>query len=148
MRWLGLFALAVLAAGCGLFQPVEVTEFVGFTDLRLNDGKLQGALELRVYNPNPYTLHAISSEVDVFVDDELWGHCTLAEPVRIPRDASSDVVLAIETDKKALEGLVKSGLKSLFGGASIVRASGTVRAQQWWMRSDIPVQYTDTLRLR
>lgn len=145
---LGIFALAIFFAGCGWFQPVEVTEIVGFNNLRLTSGTLQGSLQLRVYNPNPYSLHAISSEVDVFVDEELFGHCTLAEPVRIPSDASADVILDIVSEEKVLGSLLKSGLKSLLGGASIVKASGTVTGKQWWIRSEISVEYTDTLKLR
>lgn len=147
-QFLGFCAMAMLIVGCGWFQPVEVTEIVGFDNLRMTSGILQGSLQLRVYNPNPYALHAISSEVDVFIDGELSGHCTLAEPVRIPGDASSDVVLDIISEEKALGSLLKSGLKGLLGGASVVKARGVVTGKQWWIMSEIPLEYTDTLRLQ
>lgn len=141
--------------GCGFYEPVEVTEISGFTDIQWREGKLTGLLEVRVYNPNWYALSATDSQVDLFMDEVLIGHCTLGAPVRVPADASADVALRLESAENVLGTVLEAGFKNLFGSllkggeapANIVHATGTVTGKRWLFEHEILLNYTDTLQL-
>lgn len=146
-----LCLIAVLFAGCGFNQPVEMTAVSGFEGVIWSGGTLEGTLRFRVYNPNPYALHATASEVDLSLDGAPIGHCTLSSPVRVPGDASADVVMHLKTDPDILAAVVRSGFKRLLGGAdavNILHAKGSVTGKRWLFEHDVSIDVTDTIKLR
>jgi LEA14-like dessication related protein len=96
MRLPVLLALAALPQGCAhlrLEPPTTALVSVQVADVGLEGGALE--LQLDVHNPNAYELRTTRIAVGVDLESTNFGNVELTEPVRLPGERTTRVVVPL-----------------------------------------------------
>lgn len=146
MRWFAGMLLVVTLAGC--YHDLEVREVSGLTEGQLTLQGFNGEVDVRVYNPNGYTVKALHSDVALYVRDRRVGAVLLPAPVELPARAESVLRLEVASEPGAIAAILKNELMNfLTGGEVELRAEGTVTGKAWGIPVTVPVRSVERIGL-
>lgn len=126
------------------FQDIKITQ-VRKDSVTLNAQALY-------YNPNIIGGKVIDANIDVFVNDIAIGKLNQTQQIAIPKESEFEVPITIIFNPKQVlnenGGFLQQALKSFFKNELAVRYEGTATMEILNIPFKVPVNYTDTVRLK
>lgn len=106
-------------------------EKLGFNQTTLN-------MNLEYYNPNSFGLKLRSSDLDIYIGEQLLGHSRTDTLVTIPGKKTFLLPIAFHVD---MQNLLRNTFHALSGKEVVVRLKGKVQAGKGGVFFTIPVNY-------
>jgi LEA14-like dessication related protein len=143
---LGYFLIVIFfAIGCS--KPIQPT-YLGYQNLRLGRvGDKNNVLmsDVKFYNPNKYALNVKEAEMDVYFNDRLLGHTSMANMVKLPPMDTTFVPFTIEASATDL----LANTAQIFLNPNVkVRIQGNAKAGRSGIYVNIPINYQRTQRIQ
>ena len=95
-------------------------------------------LDLEYYNPNNFGMQLKNSDLDIFIDGNLFGHSSFDTLIRIPR--RDTFLLPVKFDVE-MQNIFKNALSTLMGKEVIVKLTGKLRIGKANLFMTLPVNY-------
>ena len=142
MRAIKWFILLLVAGICSCKQPKDLIykniENIGMKQAGLNQTTL--SLDIRLYNPNKYSLKLKKADVDVFLNASHLGKVTVNDRVVLPGFDTSSLPVLLDVD---LKNVLPNALQLLLDSKVNLKVTGTIKAGRHGLYITIPVNYEE-----
>ena len=131
MKAKSIFAIALiqlfLLSACS-YEDVEISDIRNFRIEKMQESRMHLAFEVKVDNPNGYSLKVSGSDLDIELNSVPFGKLLLDNPLKVPANHNGYVSVNTSVSTKGAAGkLVAVTLGALMGHTLDVRLYGTVR---------------------
>ena len=130
----------VILTSCGT-SNIREPEYREISEIKLIEiGILQSTagIDLVYYNPNNFGMQLKNSDLDIFIDGNLFGHSSFDTLIRIPR--RDTFLLPVKFDVE-MQNIFKNALSTLMGKEVIVKLTGKLRIGKANLFMTLPVNY-------
>lgn len=135
-----LLAIVTLFSSCS-FQDLEIRNVENFEIEKTENGKVEGVMKVRIYNPNNFAITVTNADLDVFAANVRVGDAHLSKKFKI--SAKSEETYDIEVDAN-IQNLLTGGLGSLVsvlsGKKPKVMLEGELKARSFLISKTIPIK--------
>lgn len=149
MKLLWGYMALMLLTGCQWYQELEVVSVQGLSKAHWTLQGVDGALEVVVFNPNPFPVKAVAVDLALYAGDARIGTVQLPGQQVLARQSQSPLKLEFSSVPGALLTLIQN---ELFGflkkGDLEIRAEGTVTAKAWGLTLTFPIQATEAIQIQ
>jgi LEA14-like dessication related protein len=137
-KYCAILFFVFFAAACR--QPKELVyqgvQNIGFKQAGMQKATL--AMDVRLYNPNSYTLKLKKSEIAVFLNGNPLGAITISGGTYISKLDTSSIPVTLDVDvKKAIPNLLQAAMDN----AVDLKVSGQIRAGRHGIFIKVPIEY-------
>lgn len=142
-----LMIIGLVASSC-TFKDLELKGVEGVELGKVNNGKIDGIMKVRIYNPNSFPITITKAKFDVFSSDVRIGDANLSRKFKIK--ANSEETYDVEIDanvKNLLTGGLGGLVNMLAGNKPKVTLDGNLKARSFLISKTIPVKFETTLPL-
>ena len=139
----GLFL--VCTAGCSKPRALQYIDVQHFGINELGRGKFNLAAELKFYNPNPYKLRLKHAEMNLYVNNQYFGHSVLDTLMVIPR--ADTFLIPVSMKDVELKKVVMNGLGALLSNEYSIRLDGNARVGKAGFYHTFPLNYEGKQKL-
>jgi LEA14-like dessication related protein len=144
-HWLLLLVLITLQ-GCRVYRDVE---FKGVKETRFTSFSAKGVsceFDVEIYNPNPYKISLISSEVDLFMEGTRLGHVALPVSAVLAPEEKTTLKLSCTADTESIPKLLGGAIGLVFKKDIVIEGKGVITAKAFMISKTVPVDFTQRLR--
>lgn len=134
-----VISITVFLAGCKEPKDLEFKEIrnsklgnIGFSKATLTG-------DVVLYNPNNFSLELSRMDLDIYVENTLFGHTSQTVQVKVPSRQEFTLPLTLDVD---IKNLLKNGALSLMNKEVNIRALGSVKVGKMGVYKSFPVDYT------
>jgi LEA14-like dessication related protein len=146
-RGYGLLLLLILTLqGCRLYRDVE---FKGVKDTRFTSFNAQGVsceFDVELYNPNPYKITLMQSEVDLFLEGTRLGKVQLPSLAVLNGEEKMLLKLTCTAEPSSIPKLVGGAIGLVFKKELVIEGKGAVTAKAFLVTKTVPVEFTQRIR--
>jgi LEA14-like dessication related protein len=132
----GMVIMAFLS--CSSPRALEYHTYHNFSIQSLGFNKSEISLDLEYYNPNNYGMQLKSTDLDIFINGNLFGHSSLDTLIRIPRKDTFNIPVKFDVN---MQSIFKNAWNTLIGKEVLVRLSGKVKVGKANVFMSFPVNY-------
>jgi len=132
------FLLALTILSCSAPKALEYKTYHNFSVEKLGFNTSAIKLDLEYYNPNNFGMQLKNSDLDIFIDGNLFGHSSFDTLIRIPR--RDTFLLPVKFDVE-MQNIFKNALSTLMGKEVIVKLTGKLRIGKANLFMTLPVNY-------
>lgn len=148
-RIFALFCIAlsiVVLSSCTAYRDVEFkgvkqTRFTGF-----NASGVSCEFDVELFNPNPYKISLISSEVDLFMEGNRLGHVALPVSAVLAPEEKTTLKLSCTADAESIPKLLGGAIGLVFKKDIVIEGKGEITAKAFMISKTVPVEFTQRLR--
>ncbi len=136
VSYIALFILIISACR----QPKDLV-YQGIENFKLQKVGLAGtnmSIDIRMYNPNSYSLKLKKADVDVFINDTRVGKMTVDGKYTINRLDTFVLPVLLTVDMK---NVLPNALQLLFNSNVNVKLTGTIKAGRHGAFLSVPINY-------
>ena len=141
------YSLMVIFFAIGCSKPIQPT-YLGYQNIRLGRvGDRNNVLmsDIKFYNPNKYALNVKEAEMDVYFNDRLLGHTSMANMVSLPPMDTTFVPFTIQASATDL----LANTAQIFLNPNVrVKVQGNAKAGRGGIFVNIPINYQGTQRIQ
>ena len=145
------FLLAVLLVSltsCDIFQDIEVSDIKDVRFKSFSQDGLEAEIDVEVYNPNPYKLQLVSSDVMLYVNGKKAGKVKLVERVVIPKKSRAVQTVKVYSDLSEVgAGFWESLVSVFFFKKAKVKVEGDLRGKALLMGKKVYVNVEQDVEL-
>ena len=138
MKFCFLALVTVVFLSCSSPKALEYKTYQNFSIQKLGFDKSAISLDLQYYNPNNYGLQLRSTDLDIFIDGNLFGHSSLDTLIRIPRRDTFSIPVKFDVN---MQSIFKNAWNTLIGKEVVVRLAGKVKVGKANVFMNFPVNY-------
>lgn len=141
-----IFLLLLLLQGCRVYRDVE---FKGVRETRFTSFNSNGVsceFDVELYNPNPYTITLVRSDVDLFFEGTRLGKVELPESAVLEGEERTILKLACTAEPSSLPKLAGGAIGMVFKKDLIIEGKGTVTAKAFLITKTVPVEFTQRVK--
>ncbi len=141
------FSLLFLEASFSSCHSIKSIEYRNIENAQLEKIGLSNSTlnaELLCFNPNPFGLELIQSDVDIYLNDNLCGHSIQNESVKINRKEEFRVSLKLEVNMK---NMLKNLAAGLLGNEVKIRLIGKLTVGKGMIKKSFPIDYSTSKKL-
>jgi len=144
LLFFSIFFLEATLSSCHSIKNIEYRniENVQLEKLGLSNSTLNA--ELLCFNPNPFGLELIQSDLDIYLNDNLCGHSIQQESVKINRKQEFRVPLQLEVNMK---NMLKNLAAGLLGNEVKIRVMGKLTVGKGIIKKTFPIDYSTSKKL-
>lgn len=135
---IGFVLISAFLSSCK--EPKDL-EFREIKNTKLSNVSFSAATltaDVVMYNPNNFGLELSRTDLDIFVENNLFGHTSQNIQVSIPRKEQFTLPLSMAIDTK---NLLKNGFTALYNKEVTIRAVGNVKVGKMGVYKSFPVDY-------
>jgi LEA14-like dessication related protein len=132
------FLLALTILSCSAPKALEYKTYHNFSVEKLGFNASAIKLDLEYYNPNNFGMQLKNSDLDIFIDGNLFGHSSFDTLIRIPR--RDTFLLPVKFDVE-MQNIFKNAWSTLIGKEVVVRLTGKLRIGKANLFMTLPVNY-------
>ena len=143
-HWLLLLVLITLQ-GCRVYRDVE---FKGVNETRFTSFNTKGVsceFDVEIYNPNPYKISLIKSDVELFLEGTRLGRVELPSSAILDADDKTILRLSCTADPSAIRKLLSGAIGMVFKKELIIEGKGNVTAKAFLITKTVPVVFKQKL---
>ena len=143
--WL-LFFLIFAFQGCRVYSDVE---FKGVKETRFTSFNAQGVsceFDVEVYNPNPYKITLMQSDVNLFLEGTRLGKVQLPESAVLHAENSTILKLTCTAEPSSVPKIVGGAIGLVFKKDVIIEGKGMVTAKASLVTKTVPVEFTQRVK--
>jgi len=143
--WL-LFFLIFAFQGCRVYSDVE---FKGVKETRFTSFNAQGVsceFDVEVYNPNPYKITLMQSDVNLFLEGTRLGKVQLPESAVLHAENSTILKLTCTAEPSSVPKIVGGAIGLVFKKDVIIEGKGMVTAKASLVTKTVPVAFTQRIK--
>lgn len=135
----GLFGIVIMAfLSCSSPKALEYKTYNNFSIQTLGFEKSTISMNLEYYNPNNFGMQLKSTDLDIFINGNLFGHSSLDTLIRIPRRDTFQIPVKFDVN---MQSIFKNAWNTLMGKEVLVRLSGKVKVGKANVFMSLPVNY-------
>jgi LEA14-like dessication related protein len=146
-RGYGLLLLLILTLqGCRLYRDVE---FKGVKETRFTSFNANGVsceFDVELYNPNPYKITLMQSEVDLFLEGTRLGKVQLPSLAVLNGEENMRLKLTCTAEPSSIPKLVGGAIGLVFKKELVIEGKGVVTAKAFLVTKTVPVEFTQRIR--
>jgi LEA14-like dessication related protein len=143
--WL-LFILVFALQGCRVYRDVE---FKGVKETRFTSFNAQGVsceFDVEVYNPNPYKITLMQSDVNLFLEGTRLGKVQLPESAVLHAENSTILKLTCTAEPASIPKIVGGAIGLVFKKDVVIEGKGMVTAKASFVTKTVPVEFTQRVK--
>jgi LEA14-like dessication related protein len=143
--WL-LFILVFALQGCRVYRDVE---FKGVKETRFTSFNAQGVsceFDVEVYNPNPYKITLMQSDVNLFLEGTRLGKVQLPESAVLHAENSTILKLTCTAEPASIPKIVGGAIGLVFKKDVVIEGKGMVTAKASLVTKTVPVEFTQRVK--
>jgi LEA14-like dessication related protein len=143
--WL-LFILVFALQGCRVYRDVE---FKGVKETRFTSFNAQGVsceFDVEVYNPNPYKITLMQSDVNLFLEGTRLGKVQLPESAVLHAENSTILKLTCKAEPASIPKIVGGAIGLVFKKDVVIEGKGMVTAKASLVTKTVPVEFTQRVK--
>ena len=143
--WL-LFFLVFVLQGCRVYRDVE---FKGVKETRFTSFNAQGVsceFDVEVYNPNPYKITLMQSDVNLFLEGTRLGKVQLPESAVLQAEKSTVLKLTCTAEPSSIPKIVGGAIGLVFKKDIVIEGKGNVTAKAFLVTKTVPVEFTQRVK--
>ena len=143
--WL-LFILIFAFQGCRVYSDVE---FKGVKETRFTSFNAQGVsceFDVEVYNPNPYKITLMQSDVNLFLEGTRLGKVQLPESAVLHAENSTILKLTCTAEPSSVPKIVGGAIGLVFKKDGVIEGKGMVTAKASLVTKTVPVAFTQRIK--
>jgi len=143
--WL-LFFLIFAFQGCRVYSDVE---FKGVKETRFTSFNAQGVsceFDVEVYNPNPYKITLMQSDVNLFLEGTRLGKVQLPESAVLHAENSTILKLTCTAEPSSVPKIVGGAIGLVFKKDVVIEGKGMVTAKASLVTKTVPVAFTQRIK--
>jgi len=143
--WL-LFFLIFAFQGCRVYSDVE---FKGVKETRFTSFNAQGVsceFDVEVYNPNPYKITLMQSDVNLFLEGTRLGKVQLPESAVLHAENSTILKLTCTAEPSSIPKIVGGAIGLVFKKDVVIEGKGMVTAKASLVTKTVPVAFTQRIK--
>ena len=144
-HWL-LFLLVIALEGCRVYRDVE---FKGVKETRFTSFNGQGVsceFDVEVYNPNPYKITLMQSDVNLFLEGTPLGKVQLPESAVLQAEKSTVLKLTCTAEPSSIPKIVGGAIGLVFKKDIVIEGKGNVTAKAFLVTKTVPVEFTQRVK--
>jgi LEA14-like dessication related protein len=141
-----LSAIFILFFFCRCSKP-ETPTYLGYEDFRVAQLGIKNTVlttKVKLYNPNAYALKLRSASIDVYLNNNFFGHSTLDSLITLPGRDTTYVPLSLSASSKDILG---NAVKVWLNPDVKVKITGTAKAGRGSLFINVPINYEGVQRL-
>jgi LEA14-like dessication related protein len=146
-RGYGFLLLLILTLqGCRLYRDVE---FRGVKETRFTSFNAQGVsceFDVELYNPNPYKITLMQSEVDLFLEGTRVGKVQLPSLAVLNGEEKMRLKLTCTAEPSSIPKLVGGAIGLVFKKELVIEGKGAVTAKAFLVTKTVPVEFTQRIK--
>ncbi len=127
-----------LLPSCREPKELEYRDFTNLSTEKLGFSTSLVKLDLIYYNPNNFGLQLKRTDLDIYINNNFFGHTAQDYQIHIPRRGSFTMPLTIEVDMK---NAYKNALPALFGQEVMVKVTGKIKVGKANVLKSFDVNY-------
>jgi len=137
---------SILLASCTAYRDVEFkgvkrTRFTGF-----DASGVSCEFDVELFNPNPYKITLVSSEVDLFMEGTRLGHVALPSSAVLAPEEKTMLKLSCTAESESIPQILGGAIGLVFKKDIVVEGKGSVTAKAFMISKTVPVQFTQRLK--
>jgi LEA14-like dessication related protein len=143
--WL-LALLVVTLQGCRVYRDVE---FKGVRETRFTSFNAQGVsceFDVELYNPNPYKITLMESDVDLFLEGTRLGRVELPSSAVLVAEEKTVLKLTCIAEPSSIPKLVGGAIGLVFKKELVIEGKGTVTAKAFLVTKTVPVEFSQRIK--
>lgn len=143
-HWLLLLVLITLQ-GCRVYRDVE---FKGVKETRFTSFSAKGVsceFDVEIYNPNPYKISLMKSDVELFLEGTRLGQVELPSSAILDADEKTILRLSCTADPSTIPKLVGGAIGMVFKKELVIEGKGNVTAKAFLITKTVPVVFKQKL---
>jgi LEA14-like dessication related protein len=145
LKWLLLLVVVTLQS-CRVYRDVEFkavkeTRFTSF-----NSKGISCEFEVELFNPNPYKITLMQSDVDLYLEGTRLGKVQLPESAQLNADGKTLLKLACTADPSSIPKLVGGAIGMVFKKDLVIEGKGSVTAKAFLITKSVSVEFKQRLK--
>ena len=145
LKWL-LLLVVVMLQSCRVYRDVEFkavkeTRFTSF-----NSKGISCEFEVELFNPNPYKITLMQSDVDLYLEGTRLGKVQLPESAQLNADGKTLLKLACTADPSSIPKLVGGAIGMVFKKDVVIEGKGSVTAKAFLITKSVSVEFKQRLK--
>ena len=145
LKWLLLLVVVTLQS-CRVsrdveFKAVKETRFTSF-----NSKGISCEFEVELFNPNPYKITLMQSDVDLYLEGTRLGKVQLPESAQLNADGKTLLKLACTAEPSSIPKLVGGAIGMVFKKDVIIEGKGSVTAKAFLITKSVSVEFKQRLK--
>jgi LEA14-like dessication related protein len=144
-HWL-FFLLVIALQGCRVYRNVE---FKGVKETRFTSFNVQGVsceFHVEVYNPNPYKISLMQSDVNLFLEGTRLGKVQIPESAVLQAEKTTRLTLTCTAEPSSIPKIVGGAIGLVFKKDIVIEGKGSVKAKAFLITKTVPVEFTQRIR--
>lgn len=129
--------LLLIITGCQFFKPVEISQIKSFRIAESKGFGVSLSAKVELVNPNPGTLKLKHPDIEIWVDNNLFGKLTVPEKIEIPGNDSLQVECKMDVPLTVLLSTGKGVLKKVQNGSVPIVLKGTIEARYYLFKKQV-----------
>jgi LEA14-like dessication related protein len=144
MKYKTLSSFAAIAAllfslsSCRAPKDLEYRDFKNLSVPKIGFGSTVLKVDLVYYNPNNFGLQLKTTDLDIYVDNNFFGHSSQDYQISIPKRGEFTLPIEVQVDMK---NAFRNVLGTLLGKEVLVRVEGRVKIGKANVFKSFPVKY-------
>ena len=143
MRWpnflIPMLLLMTLFSSCS-FQDLELKGVEGFEMSKLENGKMEGVMRVKIHNPNSFPITVTKADLDVFAAAVRVGDAHLSENIKIKANSEESYDVKIDANiENVLTGGLGGIVNMLAGKSPTIKLEGQLKARSFLVSKTVPV---------
>lgn len=134
-----LIGFTAILASCNEPKNLEFRELKNTKLSNIGFSAATLTADVVLYNPNNFGLELSRTDLDIFVENNLFGHTSQNVQVSIPRKEVFTLPLSMDIDTK---NLLKNGFTAYSNKEVTIRALGSVKVGKMGVYKSFPVDYS------
>ncbi len=123
---------------CSSPKALEYKTYHNFSIQKLGFNSSTIKMDLEYYNPNNFEMQLRNSDLDIFIDGNLFGHSSFDTLITIPRKNTFILPIKFDVD---MQNIFKNAWSTLIGKEVVVRLTGKLRIGKANLFMTLPVNY-------
>ncbi len=145
LKWLFLLVVVTLHS-CRVYRDVEFkavkeTRFTSF-----NSKGISCEFEVELFNPNPYKITLMQSDVDLYLEGTRLGKVQLPEIAQLNADGKTLLKLACTAEPASIPKLVGGAIGMVFKKDVVIEGKGSVTAKAFLITKTVSVEFKQRLK--
>jgi LEA14-like dessication related protein len=141
-----ILALLLVLQGCRVYRDVE---FKGVRETRFTSFNSKGVsceFDVELFNPNPYKITLMRSDIDLFFEGTRLGKVELPNSAVLAGEEKTVLKLTCTADPASIPKLVGGAIGMVFKKDLVIEGKGTVTAKAFLVTKTVPIEFSQRIK--
>lgn len=130
--------MSIAFMSCSSPKALEYKDYRNFSIEKLGFNSSTVKLDLEYYNPNNFRMQLRNTDLDIFINEKLFGHSTTDTLIQIPKRDTFSIPVKFDID---MQTIFKNALYTLIGKEVMVKVTGKVKVGKANVFMYFPINY-------